>query len=306
MFVDFGHASFQVAIVAFFKGQLKVRSVAFDAHLGGRDIDRAIVEFALQELEAKFKGVDLKGNKKAIYRLMQGAEKAKKVLSANAFGMLSVESLTEDRDVSMKIDRWVGFFERPLFAPDHSRLVTHREDFDRITAPLIERIMAPIEQVLADAGMTPSDIDKVELSGGSSRVLSVKTKIASFFGEDANFDPVQSRIGMGLNADEAVSRGCALMCAIISPVFKVRDFAVTDWNSYPVQIEWDPSLTTADEAGVMEAFGVGNVVPSTKVGCQHLMGSRQFAHSLVHFSNSHSTASSPNPSPPKASPSPSS
>lgn len=127
-------------------------------------------------------------------------------------------------------------------------------------------MMGPIEQVLADAGMTPSEIDKVELSGGSSRVLSVKTKIAEYFGEGLDFDPEKSRIGFSLNADEAVARGNALMCAIISPVFKVREFAVTDWNTYPVQIEWDPSLTTADETGVMEAFGVGNVVPSTKVG----------------------------------------
>ncbi|KAI9033507.1 heat shock protein 70 family [Hyaloraphidium curvatum] len=243
LFVDFGHASFQVALVAFFKGQLKVKAVAYDVHLGGRDFDEALTQYCIDEFEKKYKGLNIRENKRAVYRLRQAAEKAKKVLSANPSTVLAVESITEDRDVSMKVER---------------------TEFDELTAPLIDRIMGPIEQVLADAGMKPSEVDKVELSGGSSRVLSVKTRIATFFGEDANFDPTQSRIGLGLNADEAVARGNALMCAILSPVFKVRDFAVTDWNTYPVQIEWDPTLTTVEEPGVMEAFGVGNVVPSTK------------------------------------------
>lgn len=245
LFLDFGHASCQVAVVAFLKGQLKVKSVAFDANLGGRDFDQALTDHCIAEFEKKYKGLEIKENKRAVYRLRQGAEKTKKILSANPSAVLAVESLVEDRDVSMKVER---------------------AEFDEMTKSLIDRMMIPIEQAIADAGLTPAEIDKVELSGGSSRVLAVKTRIAEYFGEDVNLDPTQSRIGFGLNADEAVARGNALMCAIISPVFKVRDFAVTDWNNYPVQIEWDPSLTTADEAGVMEAFGVANVIPSTKVG----------------------------------------
>lgn len=81
-----------------------------------------------------------------------------------------------------------------------------------------------------------------------------------------------SKLSTTLNQDEAVSRGCALQCAMISPVFKVRDFAVQDWNTYPVELSWDASLAPAPKSGeaietTMDAFPVGNQVPSAKVIC---------------------------------------
>ena len=99
--------------------------------------------------------------------------------------------------------------------------------------------------------------------GGSTRIPLVKDHLAKFFGGSLDGE---NKLSTTLNQDEAVSRGCALQCAILSPVFKVRDFSVVDWNAFPVQMCWD-NIQPVDgkDKTVMDVFPVDNVIPSSKV-----------------------------------------
>ncbi|KAJ1558338.1 adenyl-nucleotide exchange factor sse1 [Nowakowskiella sp. JEL0078] len=243
VFVDLGHTSYQVSVVSFVKGKLVVKGTAFDRNLGGRDFDELLLEHFVKEFDAKYK-MDIKSNKKATYRLRMAIEKVKKVLSANAVTVLGVECLLDDKDVSARIER---------------------SQFQEYSVPLVERLIPPLQQALSAAGLTVNDIDSVELIGGSTRIPAVKEALANFFGGSLEGE---NKLSTTLNQDEAVARGCALMCAIISPIFKVRDFSITEWNGYPVVLKWDPSVIAVkageDIESTTDIFPVGNVIPTTK------------------------------------------
>ncbi|KAJ1569264.1 adenyl-nucleotide exchange factor sse1 [Nowakowskiella sp. JEL0078] len=232
VFVDLGHTSYQVSVVYFVKGKLVVKGTAFDRDLGGRDFDELLVEHFVKEFDAKYK-MDIKSNKKATYRLRMAIEKVKKVLSANAVTVLGVECLLDDKD--------------------------------EYSVPLIERLIPPLQQALSAAGLTVKDVDSVELIGGSTRIPAVKEALANFFGGSLEGE---NKLSTTLNQDEAVARGCSLMCAIISPIFKVRDFSITEWNGYPVVLKWDPTVIAVKAGEDIESttniFPIGNVIPTTK------------------------------------------
>jgi heat shock protein 4 len=232
--------------VAFHKSQLRVLSTAF-ANIGGRNFDQAIVDWVVDEFEKKYKGLDIRDNKKACYRLRLAAERAKKVLSANSNTVFAVESLTEDRDVSTKIER---------------------ADFEEMIQPIINQILPCLQQALDAAGVTTQQVHKVEVVGGSGRIPAVRRTIATFFGDDLSpgVDPLTLKLSQTLNAEEAVSRGNALMCAMLSPVFKVREFGIQDWFAFPIKIEWDASLTDEpEEPASMAVFARGEKFPVSKV-----------------------------------------
>lgn len=233
VFCDFGHSSYQVAVVAFSKGQLTVMGTAADRHFGGRDFDHALLEHFAEEIKGKYK-VDVKSSPKAIFRLLAGCERLKKVLSANALAPLNVESLMEDIDVSSQLKR---------------------EDFEALVAPLLEKVSVPLEQALAQAGLTKDQIHSVEMVGGSSRVPALKERVSEFFGKPLSFTS---------NQDEAVARGCTLACAILSPVFRVREFHVHDSNMYPIKYTWD-KVPDVDEDTELVVFNPNNPIPSTKI-----------------------------------------
>lgn len=233
VFCDFGHSSYQVAVVAFSKGQLTVLGAASDRNFGGRDMDIALLNHFAEEFKGKYK-VDVLSSPKAIFRLAAGCERLKKVLSANALAPLNVESLMEDIDAASQLKR---------------------EDFEQLIAPLLERVHVPLEAALAQAGLSKESIHSVEMVGGSSRVPALKDRVSAFFG------------GKGLsytsNQDEAVARGCTLACATLSPVFRVRDFAVHDITSFPIKVTWEKA--DVDEETELLVFQPNNPVPSTKI-----------------------------------------
>ncbi|PWN23773.1 putative heat shock protein Hsp88 [Microstroma glucosiphilum] len=233
VFCDFGHSSYQVAVVAFSKGQLTVLGTASDRHFGGRDMDLALLKHFAEEFKGKYK-VDVMSSQKAIFRLAAGCERLKKVLSANAIAPLNVESLMEDIDASSQLKR---------------------EEFEQLMAPLLERITAPLESALSQAGLAKDDIYSVEMVGGSSRVPALKERVSAFFnGKVLSFTS---------NQDEAVARGATLACATLSPVFRVRDFAVHDVTSYPIKVTWEKA--DVDEETELLVFQPNNPVPSTKI-----------------------------------------
>lgn len=234
VFVNIGHSNYTATVVEFKKGELAVKSSAWDRHFGGRYIDKALVEHFAKEFQEKYK-INVMENGKARFRLAAGVEKLKKVLSANNAAPINVESIMNDIDV---------------------RGMLKRDELEELMAPLLERATAPIEQALAEAKLTPADIDAIEMVGGCTRVPAIKARIQEYFGKPLSFT---------LNQDEAVARGCAFSCAILSPVFRVRDFSVHDMVNYPVEFTWEKSEDIPDEDTNLTVFNKGNVMPSTKI-----------------------------------------
>ncbi|KAF7713130.1 Heat shock protein 70 [Penicillium ucsense] len=234
VFVDIGYSDYTASIVEFRKGELNVKATACDRHFGGRNFDQALTERFADEFKEKFK-IDIRTNPKAWSRTLAAAEKLKKVLSANPQAPLSIESLMEDTDV---------------------RAMVKREELEEMVSPLLNRLTVPLEQALAEAKLTVDDIDSIEMVGGCTRVPAIKETISKFFGKTLSFT---------LNQDEAIARGAAFCCAILSPVFRVRDFAVHDIVNYPIEFTWEQSAEIPDEDTSLTVFSRGNVMPSTKI-----------------------------------------
>ncbi|KAI1748196.1 heat shock protein Hsp88 [Xylaria castorea] len=233
-FIDIGHSNYSCSIVEFKKGELTVKSTAFDRHFGGRDFNMALVNHFAKEFKGKYR-IDITTNPKAAARVEAGAEKMKKILSANQQAPLNIESLMNDIDVNAMVTR---------------------QEFEALVEPLLTRVAGPLEQALADAKLTKDDIDFIELVGGSTRMPAIKERIQAFFGKGLSFT---------LNQDEAIARGCAFACAILSPVFKVRDFSVSDIVHYPIEFSWEKDVDIPDEDTSLTVFNRGNVLPSTKI-----------------------------------------
>lgn len=233
-FVDIGHSNYTCSIVEFKKGELAVKATAYDRHFGGRDFDKALVDHFAKEFKEKYK-IDINTNPKALVRVATAAEKLKKILSANAQAPISIESLMDDVDVQGALKR---------------------EELEELLKPLLDRATGPLEQALAEAKLKVEDIDAVEMVGGATRVPSLKSRISKFFNKPLSFT---------LNQDEAVARGCAFSCAILSPVFRVRDFSIHDIVNYPIEFNWEQSPDIPDEDTSLTVFNKGNVMPSTKI-----------------------------------------
>ncbi|XP_031442963.1 heat shock 70 kDa protein 4b [Clupea harengus] len=233
VFVDLGHSAYQVSVCAFNKGKLKVLATASDSQLGGKDFDEVLVNHFCVEFGKKYK-LDVKSKPRALVRLYQECEKLKKLMSANSSDLpLNIECFMNDIDVSGKLNR--GHFEE-------------------MCADLLTKVEAPLQSVLDQANLKNEDIYAVEIVGGASRIPAVKERISKFFGKE---------LSTTLNADEAVARGCALQCAILSPAFKVREFSITDVVPFPISLKWN----SAAEEGMSdcEVFPKNHAAPFSKV-----------------------------------------
>ncbi|PUZ64281.1 hypothetical protein GQ55_3G131500 [Panicum hallii var. hallii] len=231
-FVDVGHASMQVSIVGYKKGQLKMLSHAYDRSLGGRDFDEALFKHFAAKFKEEYK-IDVYQNARACLRLRVACEKLKKVLSANPEAPLNIECLMDEKDVR-------GFIKR--------------EEFEQISAPVLERVKGPLEKALAEAGLTTENVHFVEVVGSGSRVPAIIKIITEFFGKEPR---------RTMNASECVARGCALQCAILSPTFKVREFQANDGFPFSIALSWKPdSQNSAPQRTVV--FPKGNAIPSVK------------------------------------------
>ncbi|KAH8774876.1 putative heat shock protein Hsp88 [Hyaloscypha finlandica] len=233
-FIDIGHSNYTCSIVEFKKGELTVKSTAYDRHFGGRDFDKALVDHLAAEFKEKYK-IDINTNPKALVRVHAAAEKLKKILSANQQAPVNIESLMNDVDVATMMTR---------------------EGLEALVEPLLKRAHVPLEAALSEAKLKVEDIDIIELVGGCTRVPALKDRIQKFFGKTLSFT---------LNQDEAIARGCAFSCAILSPVFRVRDFAIHDIVNYPIEFTWEKSPDIPDEDTSLTVFNKGNVMPSTKI-----------------------------------------
>merc|ERR1711976_595737 len=233
VFVDIGYTQTQCCLANFNKGQLQVKASYGDRNLGGLDFDNLLVDHFAEEFKGKYK-IDVKSKKRAELRLLNECEKLKKQMSANATPLtLNVECIMDDKDVTGKMKR---------------------DEFVELcnNAGYLQRLKSVLEQVKAQL-KEGETLDSVEMVGGSSRIPFVRDLIQEVFGLDAKTT---------MNADEAVSRGAALQCAMLSPTFRVRDFEVKDVQPYPIRIDW---IGSDGKPGNALIFEENEPVPLSKV-----------------------------------------
>jgi len=235
VFVDVGHTGTQVAACSFNKGKLTMLSSS-NCQSGGRGFDETICKYFFKDFEERYK-LNVPGNKKAVLKLMTEAEKLKKLMASNQNKIpLNIECFMDDKDVKGGMDRAC---------------------FEELIAGDLANIESTLNECLETSKLKIEDIYSVEIVGGSSRIPSIKALIEKVFTKAPSTT---------LNADEAVSRGCALMCAILSPTFKVREFSVTDIQPYPIKLVWDNQGAVDEKGpGEMEVFPAFHAVPFSKM-----------------------------------------
>ena len=183
MVYDLGGGTFDVSIIEIGDGVIEVLATAGDNKLGGDDFDNVITDYMLDEFK-KQEGVDLSGDKMAMQRLKEAAEKAKKELSAATTTNINLPFITATAD-----------------GPKHFDMNLTRAKFDELTAHLVERTAVPVQTALKDAGLTASELDKVLLVGGSTRIIAVQEKVKQLTGKE----PFK-----GINPDECVAIGASI------------------------------------------------------------------------------------------------
>lgn len=278
--VDLGHSATQVTVSAVSRGRIEVRGCAWDACLGGRDFDDLLAQHVANELATK-QGLDVRSNRKAMFRLRGACERTKKVLSANSVTRLAVEALQDDRDISLEVTR---------------------DSFESLVAQsgLLERLKSVVEEACEQANLpAPSHLDALEIVGGSTRIPAVKALLTSLLNPEGTSTDTCKQVSTTLNQDEAVARGAALLGAILSPQFKVREAVqVQDIvpAGMPAAFSWaffspsSPFPATTDESEGVKVFPAGNAVPSTKLLTIHVPVSDGGAPPVVlvkaHYSSS--------------------
>ncbi len=188
MVYDLGGGTFDVSIIEMGDGVQEVLATAGNNRLGGDDFDQKIVNWMLAEFK-KSEGIDLSGDKMAMQRLREAAEKAKIELSGGVTSNINLPFITADAN-----------------GPKHLDLTLSRADFNRLTADLVQATMGPVKQALSDSGLNPSQIDKVLLVGGSTRIPAVQEAVKSYMGKE----PFK-----GINPDECVAMGAALQGGVL-------------------------------------------------------------------------------------------
>ena len=189
MVYDLGGGTFDVSIIEMGDGVQEVKATAGNNHLGGDDFDERLVNYLVEEFR-KANGIDLRQDKMAHQRLIEAAEKAKIELSGMTTTQVNLPYITADAT-----------------GPKHLDMTITRAKFNELTADLVEKTMAPVRQALSDAGLSPSDIQKVLLVGGSSRIPAVQEAVKSFMGKEPS---------KGINPDECVALGASIQGSVLA------------------------------------------------------------------------------------------
>ena len=208
MVYDLGGGTFDVSILDIGEGVLEVLSTAGDTHLGGDDFDQRIIDWMVAEFK-KSNDIDLSGDKMAMQRLKEAAEKAKIELSGMAQTSINQPYITADAT-----------------GPKHLELTLTRAKFNELTADLVERTMGPVRQAMSDAGLSASDLSKVLLVGGSTRIPAVQEAVKGITGKDGF---------KGINPDECVAIGASIQGGVLGG--EVKDVLLLDVTPLSLGIE---------------------------------------------------------------------
>ncbi len=205
---DLGGGTFDVSILELGDGFFEVKATSGDNRLGGDDFDQIIVDYLVSEFK-KEQGIDLSKDKSAVQRLKDAAEKAKKELSGVLSTTVSLPFITVVDGV-----------------PQHLELNITRAKFDELTSALVERTLGPTRQALTDAGMTPADLTRIVLVGGSTRIPAVQDAIKKLTGKEPH---------KGVNPDEVVALGAAIQAGVLTG--DVKDVVLLDVTPLSLGIE---------------------------------------------------------------------
>lgn len=212
---DLGGGTFDVSVLELGDGVFEVRSTNGDTHLGGEDFDNRIVNHFLEVFKQQ-EGIDLKGDKAAMQRLKDEAEKAKKELSSTSETEINLPFITADAD-----------------GPKHFEYKLTRSKLEELVADLIDRLAEPVHKALKDADMSAGDIDEVVLVGGMTRMPAVVEKVKFIFGKD----PLK-----GVNPDEVVAVGAAIQGGVLQG--DVKDVLLLDVTPLSLGIETMGGVST--------------------------------------------------------------
>ncbi len=205
---DLGGGTFDVSILELGDGVFEVKATSGNNRLGGDDFDQRIVEYLISEFK-KDTGIDLKGDRMAMQRLRDAAEKAKVELSGVMSANVNLPFITADAN-----------------GPKHLDINLTRAKFNELTADLVEKTMGPTRQAMSDAGLSPQDIHKVLLVGGSTRMPAVQEAIKNF---------IQKEPHKGINPDECVAIGAAIQAGVLAG--EVKDVLLLDVTPLSLGIE---------------------------------------------------------------------
>ena len=208
MVYDLGGGTFDVSILDIGEGVLEVLSTAGDTHLGGDDFDQRIIDWMVSEFK-KSNGIDLSGDRMAMQRLKEAAEKAKIELSGMSQTSINQPYITADAT-----------------GPKHLEMTLTRAKFNELTADLVERTMGPVRQAMSDAGLSASDLSKVLLVGGSSRIPAVQEAVKGITGKEGF---------KGINPDECVAIGASIQGGVLGG--EVKDVLLLDVTPLSLGIE---------------------------------------------------------------------
>lgn len=208
MVYDLGGGTFDVSILDIGDGVFEVLATNGDTKLGGDDFDNALMNFMADQF-AKENGVDLRADKMSLQRLKEAAEKAKKELSSSQTTNVNLPFITVNAD-----------------GPLHLNMDVTRAKFDQLTSDLVQRTMEPMKKAMSDAGVSSSDLNKVILVGGSTRIPAVQEAVKSLTGKE----PFK-----GINPDECVAVGAAIQAGVLTG--EVKDVLLLDVTPLSLSIE---------------------------------------------------------------------
>jgi molecular chaperone DnaK len=210
MVYDLGGGTFDVSVIEIGDGVIEVLATNGNNHLGGDDFDKRIVDYMLKDFKAK-EGIDLSGDKMAMQRLKEAAEKAKKELSSSTTTNINLPFITANET-----------------GPKHFEMDLTKAKFDELTADLVDATAEPVRKALADAGITAADLGKVLLVGGSTRIPAVQDKVRELTGKE----PSKS-----LNPDECVAIGAAIQGGKLAGDAGAGDILLLDVTPLSLAIE---------------------------------------------------------------------
>ena len=205
---DLGGGTFDISILELGDGVFEVKSTNGDTHLGGEDFDQRLIDYICDEFQ-KEQGIDLRKDRMALQRIKEAAEKAKMELST-----------------AMETDINLPFITADASGPKHLLMKLTRAKLEALVEELIQKLVAPCQTALKDAGLSPKDIDEVILVGGMTRMPRVQQKVSEIFGKEPH---------KGVNPDEVVAMGAAIQAGVLTG--EVKDVLLLDVTPLSLGIE---------------------------------------------------------------------